>query len=107
MSGEWRRFVRHRKTFIQSIDVTHLLPLMTSSAAFTARDEDEVMGESRRHARAEALLDMVGRRGPMALQVFQDALAQYYPNLYFLLTDDEDDSSLDGRALGLCLYLFT
>ena len=53
------------------------------------------MLDPRRRYRAEKLLDMVERRGPLALNAFQEAIEENYPHLYVLITD-WDDETVDG-----------
>ncbi len=50
------------------------------------------MVEPRPRHRTVKLLDMVERRGPLALDAFMEAIEAYYPHLYMLLIDDEEDA---------------
>ncbi len=53
------------------------------------------MLDPRRRWRAARLLEMVERRGPLALQAFQDVIADHYPHLYVLISDwDETETDL-------------
>ena len=106
MRPEWVRFERHRETFTQTIDVTKVMPQMSRSDAFTLRDEETLMSEPRPRQRAVKLLEMVERRGPLALDAFMEAIGEYYPHLYMLLIDDEEDDYGGNYSLKVRLMTY-
>ena len=50
------------------------------------------MLDPRRRYRAEKLLEMVERRGPLALDAFQEAIEENYPHLYVLISDWDNET---------------
>ena len=50
------------------------------------------MLDPRRRYRAEKLLEMVERRGALALEAFQEAIEENYPHLYVLISDWDNET---------------
>jgi len=93
------RLVKFRPALVRGLDVDRVLIPLRQEGLFTDKEEDAIMGDTRRREQVVSFLNILEKKKTETYQKFVEILEEEYPHLYLQLTDWENDADDLGEPL--------
>ncbi|CAD5117807.1 DgyrCDS6558 [Dimorphilus gyrociliatus] len=94
------RLIRMRSILSNDLQVNEVINHMKEKRALTDAEVGKLSSEHRRQTKTEMLLDILERKKTSEFEVFLEILSSLHPNLFYLFTDDDDDTDFGDKVYG-------